>query len=318
MAPLQPTRCLRSICLVHARADAACAAPRDKEGRSATLSGVKRGIGVLSLAAFSLVLSQIAFPTARVSSLKRRFRLAGAHLGTSALVAALGSLLVLGVWYPSPFATLAGGTQLFSLLVCVDMVMGPVLTAVAASPNKCRTELVRDLSVIVVLQLAAFGYGLYSMALARPVVLAFEVDLMRVVSGVEVDTATLSEAPPSLRALPWTGPRLIAAVKPTDPGEQVNVIQLGLAGFHLAQLPRYWRDFSSESAAAWRAARPIEQLVAKYPDAREKVSDLQQTTSRPLHELRFLPLVTRHENWVLVIAAPGDSVVGYLPLDGFF
>ena len=247
-----------------------------------------------------------------------RLRAAGIHLAISALVAGLASLLLFQVWYPAPFATIAGGTHLFLLLVSVDVVMGPALTAVVVSPGKRPRELVRDLAVIVVLQLAAFGYGLYSMALARPVVLAFEIDLLRLVTAADLEASGLKDAPPDLRELSWRGPRLLAVVKPTDPAEQFRSVELGLAGVPLAMLPRYWRDYSQHADAAWRAARPVDALTRRYPQAAAPLARIAADAGQPMRELRFMPLVSRQTSWVSVMAMPGARVVGHLPLDGFF
>lgn len=247
-----------------------------------------------------------------------RLRAAGIHLSLSAVAAALASALLFLVWYPSPFATIVGGIQLFLLLVSVDVVMGPALTFVVANPGKPRRELVRDLSVIVVLQLAAFGYGIYSMALARPVALVFELVEFRLVTAADVESVSLTEAPIHLRELSWRGPNLIAAARPTDPQEQLRTVELGLAGIPLAAMPRYWRDYSAHADAAWRTARPVSTLLAKYPASADAVERIATAAAQPASSLRFLPLRARHAEWVAVIAMPGARVVGHLPLDGFF
>ena len=247
-----------------------------------------------------------------------RLRAASIHLFASAFIAALAAALVFLVWYPSPYSALAGGTSLFLLLVSVDVVMGPALTAVAASPGKGRAELTRDLAVIVVLQLAAFGYGLYTMALARPVALAFEIDRFRVVTAADIEAASLAEAPPGLQTLPWTGPRQIAAIKPTDPAEQMEAMELGLAGFDLSMRPKYWREYAPLADAAWRAARPLPLLLTQYPQVADEVARIAKEAGQPVQALRFLPLMSRRESWVSVIAEPGAKVVGYLPVEGFF
>ena len=247
-----------------------------------------------------------------------RMRAACIHLGLSALVAGLASCLVFFVWYPSPLATIAGGTHLFLLLVSVDVVMGPALTAVVASATKPRRELVRDLSVIVTLQLAAFGYGLYSMALARPVALVFEIAEFRVLSAAEIEPASLNDAPANLRSLSWRGPRLMAILKPTDPQELIRSVELGLAGIPLSAMPRYWRDYSAYTDAAWRAARPVAALLDKYPASTDALARMAASAGQPVSALRFLPLRARRVEWVTVIAAPDSRVVGHLPLDGFF
>ncbi len=247
-----------------------------------------------------------------------RLRAACLHLICSALVALAASLLIFQLWYPAPYSDIAGGTRLFLLLVAVDVVLGPALTAVIASPGKRPSELWRDLAVIIVLQLGAFGYGLHAMAIARPVALVFEVDLMRLVSAVDVESKSLAEAPAGLQALSWTGPRLVAAVKPIDPSEQLRTIELGLAGIHLATQPRYWREFESSAGAAWRAAKPITALLARYPEARSSLERLAGESKTRPDDLRFLPLLAHRADWVAVVSGPKARIVGFLPLDGFF
>ena len=50
------------------------------------------------------------------------------HLFASVLIAALVAWLVFGLWYPAPYAQLAGGFALFGLMMAVDVVCGPLLT----------------------------------------------------------------------------------------------------------------------------------------------------------------------------------------------
>ncbi|MDO9315971.1 MAG: TfpX/TfpZ family type IV pilin accessory protein [Burkholderiaceae bacterium] len=247
-----------------------------------------------------------------------RFKAASLHLLASGAVAALSAALVFLIWYPPPYDTLAGGASLFVLIVSVDVVLGPALTAVAASPGKSRSSLLRDLAVIVAIQLAAFGYGLYTMALARPVLLAFEVDRLRVVTAADIDATTLTQAPVGLQSLSWIGPRLIAAPKPIDPAEQMSAVQLGLAGVDLSMQPKYWRDYASQADAVWRVARPVSVLLAKYPQLAPDVAAIARSAGQPPAALRFLPLMSRRASWVSLVASPGAQVVGHLPVDGFF
>ena len=250
--------------------------------------------------------------------LKRRMRAAGIHFAISVAIAALASLLVFGVWYPSPYSAIAGGLSLFVLLVSVDVALGPLLTAVAASPGKPRAELVRDLCFIALVQLAAFGYGMFTIAMARPVHLVFEIDRFKVVSAADIEPESLAKAPAALRSLPWTGPTVIAAFKPTDPDELMRSVELGLAGIDLAVQPARWVEYASVTDAAWRAARPVAALARRYPQAAAPLARIAADAGQPQGELRFMPLVSRQTSWVSVIAMPGARVVGYLPLDGFF
>ena len=142
-----------------------------------------------------------------------------------------------------------------------------MLTAVVARPGKPVRELRRDLAVIVAIQLAAFAYGISSIAIARPVYISFEIDRFRVVTAADIETKTLADAPAALRSLPWLGPKEIAAIKPADPAEQMRAIDLGLAGFDLSMVPKYWRDYSTQRDAAWKRAQPLAALAVQVSAA---------------------------------------------------
>lgn len=242
-----------------------------------------------------------------------RTRATGLHFLGSVALAGLAWWLVFRIWYPPPFAELAGGSALFLILVSVDVVIGPALTAVVASPGKARAELLRDLFVIFGLQLAAMAYGLHTMAAARPVAIAFEVDLFRVVSAVEVDQTTLHLAPARFHSLSLTGPVVLAAIKPSDAAEQLRTIELGMAGVPLAALPAYWREYAPLSAKAWAAGRPVAVMLTKRPDHTAEVQRIADRAGVGLGDLRTLPLMARRAEGVALIAAPDARVVGYLP-----
>lgn len=247
-----------------------------------------------------------------------RRRAAILHLLFSAGATLVASLVVFLVWFPPPFAQIAGGFQLFLLVVSVDVVIGPALTAVVASPGKSRREFVFDVAVIVVVQCAALGYGAYTMALARPVALVHEVDLFRLVSAADLEASSLAKSQPQFQILSWRGPRLIVAVKPERLDEQLRSIELSLAGVQLAMLPEYWRDYDKYVDLVWSSARPIQLLLARYPAATADVAKAAAASGESPQALRFLPLVARRKGWVALVALRNATIVGYLPLDGQF
>jgi hypothetical protein len=247
-----------------------------------------------------------------------RWRAASLHLGACLLIAALAALLVFLCWYPWPFAAITDVAPVFLMLVGIDIAVGPALTLVVAKPTKHRAELVRDLSVIAILQLGALAYGLHSVASARPVALVFEADLLRLVTASDIEPESLAEAPQSLRELSWRGPTLMSATKPTDADELLRTIELGLAGVPLAALPKYWRDYATQADQVWQTARPVPALLTRYPNLKADAAAIARDAGQPPEALRFVPLVSRQASWVALIAAPNARVVGYLPVDGFF
>jgi len=242
--------------------------------------------------------------------MKSRLLAAGLHLLMSAGIAAAAWALVFLFWYPQPLAKLVGGLDLFLLLVGVDLVLGPVLTLVVASPRKPRRELLRDISVIVFIQAAAGIYGLHAMSLARPVAVVFEIDQFRVVSASDIDAQRLADIPKSLGGLSWTGPRLLAAQKPSG-DEQLRTIEIELAGTPLAALPRHWRNYEEFTGLAWERASPIAKLLSQQPNLKREIDKIASRAQVDPASLRVLPLLARRAEGT-VLLAPGGGVAGML------
>jgi len=247
----------------------------------------------------------------------RRVKAPLLHALASLVVAITVSVIIFVLWFPGALATVAGGLTLFLILTTVDVISGPMLTAIVADPIKAARSFRRDVLVIAIVQLVALGYGVYVLSLARPVVLVFEVDRMRVLSAAEVDPAALSAAPEDLRKLSWTGPRVIAAATPTTREEMLKSIDLAIGGLDIGDLPKNWRPYESHATSAWNRAKPAPELEARYPAVRGELASVAARTHVPLDELRFLPLVGRQSSGSVILAPPGARVVDVLSVDGF-
>lgn len=247
-----------------------------------------------------------------------RVRASGLHFLISASIALLSSALIFLIWYPPPYAMLAGGLTLFSMLFGIDVVLGPLLTALVANPVKPRAELRRDIGLIVLVQVLAFGYGMYTIAMARPVHLVFEVDRFRVVSAVDVEPAQLDKAPPAYRQLPWTGPTLLATRRSNSQEEMTRALDLGLQGVDISMQPDRWVDYGVNVEAVLKKARPVKLLLEKYPQIADQVQAVVVNHGVASENMYFLPLDSRKASGTALVAAPDARIVGYLPVDGFF
>ena len=247
-----------------------------------------------------------------------RARASGLHFLFSAVVALLSGVIVFLVWYPPPYTSLAGGLTLFAMVVGIDVILGPFLTAVVASPTKPRSELRRDIALIVLVQLLAFGYGIYTIAVARPVHLVFEADRFQVVSAADIEPEQVAKAAEAYRQLPWTGPTLIGTRKSASQAEMTRSLDLGLQGLDVAMQPERWVSYASIADEVLKKARPVKLLVDQYPDKNAAIKDLAAEAGVLQEDLKFLPLVSRKASAVALIALPDARIVGYLPVDGFF
>ena len=251
--------------------------------------------------------------------LQTRLKAAVIHLLLSAAVAALTALLVFGLWFPYPYRELAGGRELFLLILSVDVVCGPILTLVLFNPRKPRKELVRDLTLVALIQLVALAYGIHAVMQARPVLLAFEADRFRSVSVVEIDPTKLAEAPAELRSLSLTGPRLIGVriPQPADADFMEN-LDTSMAGLEVTFRPKFWRPYDEQRATVLKKAKPLAELRQKHPDQAAVINKAIADTGLPEDKLAYLPLQSRRNaDWVALLNRTNADVVGFAPVDGF-
>ena len=241
------------------------------------------------------------------------------HLGLSAVVASFAALLVFVLWYPAPFRELSGGRELFFIVIAVDVVLGPLITFAVFDRRKSRAELVRDLAVVVLLQLAALLYGLHTVAQARPAIVALEGSRLRVVRAIDLDDSQLAHAPEGLRKLSLTGPLFVATRRPTE-AERLESIERGLAGQDIGMRPEFWLPEAQAGAAYASAAMPIDRLRTLQP---KRVAELNAaiaaftTNGKPTGALGYLPMLARRTDWSALIDLKDGSVVGYVPIEGF-
>jgi hypothetical protein len=259
---------------------------------------------------------KVATPHLSRLDVTARARAAGIHLALSTAVAALVGVLVLVFWYPSPYRHISGGRDLFLLLIAIDVVIGPLITFVVFDQRKPRTELGRDLGVVVLLQLAALAYGLHTVAQARPCVIALEGNRLRVVRAIDLDAADLSKAPSGLQSLSWLGP-IAVATRPPRAEEKFEAIGRGLAGEDIGMRPDFWLPETERPAAYASAALPLAHLLRLSPQRAAELQHAVDATGRPQGQLGYLPILARRTDWSALVDLRDGSIVGYVPIDGF-
>lgn len=248
---------------------------------------------------------------------KERLWAGGIHFGASLVVAALAALLVFGLWYPYPYREISGGRNLFLLVVSVDVIIGPLITMAVFDRRKPMAELKRDLAVVVLIQLAALGYGLWTVAVARPVHLVFEIDRLRVVHAIDVPDQLLGREQPAIEAMPWTGPTLLAARPFRDNNESAEVTIAALGGVQIGARPDFWQPYAQARTRVLEAARPVAQLKARFGARAGEIDAVLKSTGRNPDTMAYLPMVGRNEFWTAFIDPASAEVVAFLPLDPF-
>ena len=101
--------------------------------------------------------------------LKTKLKATGVHFSLSILVFIYLSYQIVFNWYPEPYFSVDGGWQGLRLIGAVDLVLGPLITFLIFDLSKSRRTILFDLTVIVIIQLGALFYGVYTTYYQRPV-----------------------------------------------------------------------------------------------------------------------------------------------------
>lgn len=243
------------------------------------------------------------------------------HLMFSLLVAGVVAMLVFRWWYPAPYHLLAGGLTLFGILVAVDVVSGPLLTLMVFDRRKPRPVLTHDITIIVLLQLASLAYGLYSVAQARPIFLAYEGNRFRVVSMADVDEAQLGKASPEFQVPGFSGPRLIGAkLAGAGDADFQSSVMLSMQGLHPAFRPERWVAYEALVPDLQAALLPIAMLKSKHPAAKADIDATLGKHALTMEAAGYLPLDAEKAepvNWVVIVERGSGQPKAFLPLDGW-
>lgn len=239
-----------------------------------------------------------------------RWRAFSIHLLISLAVFGAALLLMLRLWYPHPYFEAIGGSGLLRILVGVDVVLGPLITLVVFKAGKKGLKL--DLTLIACAQLVALTYGLWVMAIARPVFVVFAVDRFNVISAQEVD---FSQARPPFDHLSWTGPVLVAAQLPVGAAAQALLFSAAMGGADVQNLARYYRPYAEQALAAVAKARPLADLASRHPESADEIREFLKRHALPEELAVYLPLSARLRSMAMVLDRRSGAVLGALPID---
>lgn len=240
------------------------------------------------------------------------------HALLSLAIGVACAAIVFLAWYPMPYREILGVGSIFMLILIVDVVCGPLMTLILASPRKSKRETIFDFTLIGTIQLAALLYGLHSVWVARPAVLAFERDRLVVLGANEIETEQLNKAPQGLRSLPFSGVLKVGTRKAASNKEFFESVETGLAGISPGMRPAWWVPMDMQADEMRARAKPLQELIARLPERAAVLKAAASATSLGLDELLYLPLTSsRNREWVAILNPSNLEMVSYAPVDGF-
>jgi hypothetical protein len=246
---------------------------------------------------------------------REKWRACSLHFMVTLAMAVAAAILIFFVWYPDPFDNMLGGSKFFMLVTLCDLVLGPLTSLIIYNSKKTRLALVFDYTVIGIVQITAFVYGIMSMADARPAYVAFVKDRLEVVLAVELADQDLLDAKPPYDTRPRFGPLLVGTQRPTEREQLNDLVLSAMEGKDLQNFPRYFVPYENNADAIKQHARPLDELEKTYAAAGPLVADALAELKLPRERLRWLPVRTPKGYWTALLDAETARPLTYIPID---
>jgi hypothetical protein len=244
--------------------------------------------------------------------MRNRLGAGGAHFLLSLAIALGVFALVYFTWYPWGLFEVAGGRALFTLIVAVDVVVGPLLTFVVFVPGK--RGLAFDLAVIAVLQLSSLAYGLSVLHESRPAFLVFAKDRFELLRANDLEAAELARARPPFSQIPLTGPLVAGVEFPKDQAEMDTLVFAASSGVDISSFPRYYVPYDRVRADVVRHAGSIAALRKLNAANGGEVEAALAAAALPEANIRFLPVRAGKIDLTALIDARDASVLRVVAL----
>ena len=265
--------------------------------------------------------SMVGGPAGFVDNDRMRYRLRafGMHvLGSAAILSLVLGTLYVG-WYHWPGWYLARAQDVFLVMVAVDLVLGPLLTGVIASPAKPRRELVRDVAVIVAVQLAALGYGGVQLWRGRPLYYAYSENVLQVVQAYDLDPKEADAAcAAGLAFCPrwFSMPRWIWAPLPQDPKIAHEIVDSAIhGGADVVAMPRYFQPWHSGLGALRAQLKLVDALNYFSPRQKQTLAAAMRAAGLATETANAIPLIGRGHPLLAVFDPPTLSLSGFFSAD---
>lgn len=210
--------------------------------------------------------------------------------------------LVFFIWYPAPLAKAVGVTQIFLMLLVIDVILGPLLTLLVFKHGK--KTLLFDLSVIVLLQISALTYGLWAISQGRPAWLVFNVDRFDVVRVNDIDNRSIEKAKEEYKVPSWFYPKWVAATAPKNIDENNQVtFEAIFTGVDIAQRPNLYLPLETQKKKIKNKTFALN-ILYEFNDKKEVTHILTGYSNA----VGFLPLKAINMDMTVLVDAQGEVV----------
>ena len=240
--------------------------------------------------------------------MSKHFQFFFSHLFISLIIALLAMVLVLCIWSPLPLAKAVGVIPIFLMMIVINVIIAPLLSLIVYKEGK--KTLKADLSIIVILQILALGYGVYSIEGGRPVWVAYNVDRFELVRKNEMITDHIEQALPQFQDTPWFKPQYVAVKFATDVNQRNDdMFSEVFGGISIAQKPERYVNINQAKSQLQQRAKSLKELN-HYND----VQQVNYILSKHPQANAFVPLKANAVDMTVLINKEKGEVVKIVDL----
>ncbi|MGS0706580.1 TfpX/TfpZ family type IV pilin accessory protein [Acinetobacter sp. ANC 3781] len=190
-------------------------------------------------------------------SLQERFKAFLGHLIFSVFLLLISLVFIFYIWYPGALKHATGVLTVYAILLFVDLILGPLLTAFVYKKDKIK--FIFDMVIILIIQVSAFLFGLYTLEKGRPAWLVFVVDDFEIISKSQLQPNV--KIPEQFQVHFWEKPQWIAATYSDDPviRKQQKEDEI-FDGISLTTRPESYRALNTKYSVILNKAKPMDEL----------------------------------------------------------
>ena len=210
--------------------------------------------------------------------MSKRIKFFISHLAISFFIALIVIGVVFFLWYPAPLAKAVGVTNIFLMMLAIDVIIGPALGLLVYKEGKKTLKM--DLTVIIVIQLAALCYGVYSIAQGRPVWIVQNGERFELIRNNDINEEHIDTAKAQYQTPSWFRPQFVAVNAGNTVEERnKNLFQAVTTGISNAMRPELYQAIEMnkqqiqknahqlEALNAFNHKHDVEEIIKKYPQA---------------------------------------------------
>jgi len=241
-----------------------------------------------------------------------RFQAFTKHFLLSAVIVGTACAVIWYAWYPAPLFEFVGAWSAVQVLIGVDLIVGPVMTLILYKAGKRWLWL--DMTVIAIIQLTAFGYGMSVIYQERPCYMVFAVDRFELVTCSMIDPQLL-KSNEAIGPKDWRSPLYAVANFPSDQNEfqklQEEVIFEGAPD--IALRPNLWSTYDENISKQLSAVAIPAASLSLTDEMRKEYSDIEARIDKE----PWLIAATTMKGQVITLAIDPDTLrpMGHLPIN---